>query len=196
MQTAENIEHLNFQAEANQLLKLMIHSLYSNKEIFLRELISNASDAADKLRFEGLSDAALYESDPDLKIRIVYDKEARTITITDNGIGMSRQEVINNIGTIAKSGTREFFDSLTGDQAKDANLIGQFGVGFYSAFIVADKVTLTTRRAGLTAEHGVRWESGGEGEYTLETVEKPDRGTEIILHLREGEDELLSSFRL
>lgn len=196
MQTAENIEHLNFQAEANQLLKLMIHSLYSNKEIFLRELISNASDAADKLRFEGLSDAALYESDPDLKIRIAYDKEARTITITDNGIGMSRQEVINNIGTIAKSGTREFFDSLTGDQAKDANLIGQFGVGFYSAFIVADKVTLTTRRAGLTIEHGVRWESAGEGEYTLETVEKPDRGTEIVLHLREGEDELLSSFRL
>jgi len=162
MQTAENIEHLNFQAEANQLLKLMIHSLYSNKEIFLRELISNASDAADKLRFEGLSDAALYESDPDLKIRIAYDKEARTITIIDNGIGMSRQEVINNIGTIAKSGTREFFDSLTGDQAKDANLIGQFGVGFYSAFIVADKVTLTTRRAGLTIEHGVRWESGGK----------------------------------
>ncbi len=196
MQTAENIEHLNFQAEANQLLKLMIHSLYSNKEIFLRELISNASDAADKLRFEGLSDAALYESDPDLKIRIAYDKEARTITIIDNGIGMSRQEVINNIGTIAKSGTREFFDSLTGDQAKDANLIGQFGVGFYSAFIVADKVTLTTRRAGLTVEHGVRWESVGEGEYTLETVEKPDRGTEIVLHLREGEDELLSSFQL
>lgn len=196
MQTAENIEHLNFQAEANQLLKLMIHSMYCNKEIFLRELISNASDAADKLRFEGLSDAALYESDPDLKIRIAYDKEARTITIIDNGIGMSRQEVINNIGTIAKSGTREFFDSLTGDQAKDANLIGQFGVGFYSAFIVADKVTLTTRRAGLTVEHGVRWESAGEGEYTLETVEKPDRGTEIVLHLREGEDELLSSFQL
>lgn len=196
MQTTENIEHLNFQAEANQLLKLMIHSLYSNKEIFLRELISNASDAADKLRFEGLSDAALYESDPDLKIRIACDKEARTITITDNGIGMSRQEVINNIGTIARSGTREFFNSLTGDQAKDANLIGQFGVGFYSAFIVADKVTLTTRRAGLTAEHGVRWESAGESEFTLETVEKQDRGTEIVLHLREGEDELLGSFQL
>lgn len=196
MQTAENIEHLNFQAEAKQLLKLMIHSLYSNKEIFLRELISNASDAADKLRFEGLSDTALYESDPDLKIRIAYDKEARTITITDNGIGMSRQEVIDNIGTIAKSGTRDFINSLTGDQAKDANLIGQFGVGFYSAFIVADKVTLTTRRAGLTAEHGVRWESGGEGEYTLETVEKESRGTEVVLHLREGEDELLSSFQL
>lgn len=196
MQTAENVEHLNFQAEAKQLLKLMIHSLYSNKEIFLRELISNASDAADKLRFEGLSDAALYESDPDLKIRIAYDKEARTITITDNGIGMSRQEVIDNIGTIAKSGTREFINSLTGDQIKDANLIGQFGVGFYSAFIVADKVTLTTRRTGLTAEHGVRWESAGEGEYTLETVEKKDRGTEVVLHLREGEDELLSSFQL
>jgi len=196
MQTAENIEHLNFQAESNQLLKLMIHSLYSNKEIFLRELISNASDAADKLRFEGLSDAALYESDPDLKICIAYDKEARTITIADNGIGMSRQEVINHIGTIAKSGTREFFNSLTGDQAKDANLIGQFGVGFYSAFIVADKVTLITRRAGLTAEHGVRWESTGESEYTLETVEKQDRGTQIVLHLREGEDELLSGFRL
>lgn len=196
MQTAENVEHLNFQAEANQLLKLMIHSLYSNKEIFLRELISNASDAADKLRFEGLSDAALYESDPDLKIRIAYDKTARTITVTDNGIGMSRQEVINNIGTIAKSGTREFFNSLTGDQAKDAHLIGQFGVGFYSAFIIADKVTLTSRRAGLTAEHGVRWESSGEGEYTLETLEKKERGTEIILHLREGEDELLNSFKL
>ena len=196
MQTAENIEHLNFRAEAKQLLKLMIHSLYSNKEIFLRELISNASDAADKLRFEGLSDAALYESDPDLKIRIAYDKEARTITITDNGIGMSRQEVIDNIGTIAKSGTREFINSLTGDQIKDANLIGQFGVGFYSAFIVADKVSLTTRRAGLTAEYGVRWESAGEGEYTLETVEKKNRGTEVVLHLREGEDELLSSFQL
>lgn len=196
MQTAENVEYLSFQAEAKQLLKLMIHSLYSNKEIFLRELISNASDAADKLRFEGLSDAALYESDPDLKIRITYDKEARTITIADNGIGMSRQEVMDNIGTIAKSGTRDFINSLTGDQIKDANLIGQFGVGFYSAFIVADKVTLTTRRAGLTAEHGVRWESSGEGEYTLETVEKKDRGTEVVLHLREGEDELLNSFQL
>ncbi|MXS84668.1 molecular chaperone HtpG [Nitrosomonas sp. HPC101] len=196
MQTTENVEHLNFQAEAKQLLKLMIHSLYSNKEIFLRELISNASDAADKLRFEGLSDAALYESDSNLEIRIAYDKEARTITIVDNGIGMSRQEVIDNIGTIAKSGTREFINSLTGDQARDANLIGQFGVGFYSAFIVADKVTLTTRRAGLTAEHGVRWESSGEGEYTLETVEKKERGTEIVLYLREGEDDLLNSSRL
>lgn len=196
MQTAENIEHMSFQAEAKQLLKLMIHSLYSNKEIFLRELISNASDAADKLRFEGLSDAALYESDPDLKIRVSYDKQARTITIGDNGIGMSRQEVIDNVGTIAKSGTREFFNSLTGDQAKDAHLIGQFGVGFYSAFIIADKVTLTTRRAGLTSEHGVRWESSGEGEFTLETVTKQDRGTEIVLHLRAEEDEFLNGFKL
>lgn len=196
MQAAINKEHMSFQAEAKQLLKLMIHSLYSNKEIFLRELISNASDAADKLRFEGLSDPALYENDSDLKIRVSYDKEARTITISDNGIGMSRQEVIDNIGTIAKSGTREFFSSLTGDQAKDAHLIGQFGVGFYSAFIVADKVTLITRRAGLTAEHGVCWESSGEGDYTLERVEKKDRGTEIILHLRENEDELLSGISL
>jgi len=189
-------ENLSFQTEVRQLLKLMIHSLYSNKEIFLRELISNASDAADKLRFEALSDDALYESDAELKIRIAFDKAARTVTISDNGIGMSRQEVIDNVGTIAKSGTREFFSALTGDQAKDAHLIGQFGVGFYSAFIVADKVTLTTRRAGLGAEHGVRWESAGEGEYSLETVEKPTRGTEVTLHLREEEDELLSSWRL
>ncbi|HMV11599.1 MAG TPA: molecular chaperone HtpG [Nitrosomonas sp.] len=189
-------ERMNFQAEAKQLLKLMIHSLYSNKEIFLRELISNASDAVDKLRFEGLTDSALYESDSDFKIRVGYDKDARTVTISDNGIGMSRQEVIDHIGTIAKSGTREFFNSLTGDQAKDAHLIGQFGVGFYSAFIVADKVTLITRRAGLTPEHGVRWESQGEGDYELETVEKRDRGTEITLHLREGEDDFLSGFQL
>lgn len=196
MQATDTKEHLSFQTEVRQLLKLMIHSLYSNKEIFLRELISNASDAADKLRFEGLTDAALYESDSDLKIRVSYDAAARTVTVADNGIGMSRQEVIDHIGTIAKSGTREFFDSLTGDQAKDASLIGQFGVGFYSAFIVADKVTLNTRRAGLTPEHGVRWESGGEGDYTLETVEKADRGTEVILHLREGEDDLLNGWRL
>jgi molecular chaperone HtpG len=189
-------EHLSFQTEAKQLLKLMIHSLYSNKEIFLRELISNASDAADKLRFEGLADAALFEDDPDLKIRISYDSEARTITVADNGIGMSRQEVIDHIGTIAKSGPREFFNSLTGDQAKDAHLIGQFGVGFYSAFIVADKVTLITRRAGLTAEHGVCWESSGEGDYTLETVTKESRGTDIILHLREEENDLLNGYRL
>src|SRR6185503_16817951 len=189
-------ETLGFQAEVRQLLKLMIHSLYSNKEIFLRELISNASDAADKLRFEALTDKALYESDPDLKIRVSYDPKARTITVSDNGIGMSRQEVIENIGTIAKSGTREFFDRLTGDQAKDAHLIGQFGVGFYSSFIVADRVTLTTRRAGLTREHGVQWESDGSGEYTIETVEREARGTEVTLHLREGENELLDRFRL
>ena len=196
MQAETTKEQLNFQAEAKQLLKLMIHSLYSNKEIFLRELISNASDAADKLRFEGLTDAALYESDSDLKIRVSYDADERTITISDNGIGMSRQEVIDHIGTIAKSGTREFFNSLTGDQVKDAHLIGQFGVGFYSAFIVADKVTLVTRRAGLTAEHGVRWESSGEGDYTLETVEKAARGTDIILHLRADEDEFLNGMRI
>ncbi|PXX10685.1 molecular chaperone HtpG [Nitrosomonas ureae] len=196
MQNATTKEQLSFQAEAKQLLKLMIHSLYSNKEIFLRELISNASDAADKLRFEALTDAALYESDSDLRIRVSYDTNERTISISDNGIGMSRQEVIDHIGTIAKSGTREFFNSLTGDQVKDAHLIGQFGVGFYSAFIIADKVTLITRRAGLTAEHGVRWESSGEGDYTLETVEKSTRGTEIILHLRKEEDEFLNGMRI
>lgn len=189
-------ETLGFQAEVKQMLQLMIHSLYSNKDIFLRELISNASDAADKLRFEALSDSALFENDPDLKIRIAFDREARTLTITDNGIGMSRQEVIEHIGTIAKSGTREFFSQLSGDQKKDAALIGQFGVGFYSAFIVADRITLTTRRAGLTAEHGVRWESEGAGDYTLETVDKPARGTEIVLHLREGEDEFLSDYKI
>jgi len=189
-------ETMSFQAEVKQLLKLMIHSLYSNKEIFLRELISNASDAADKLRFEGLKDGALYEADPDLQIHVSYDKAARTLTVSDNGIGMSRQEVIDHIGTIAKSGTREFLNALSGDEARDANLIGQFGVGFYSSFIVADKVTLVTRRAGLTAEHGVRWESAGEGDYTLEMVEKKSRGTEITLHLREGEDDLLQNWRL
>ena len=171
--SATTKETLGFQAEVKQLLQLMIHSLYSNKDIFLRELISNASDAADKLRFEALTDAALFENDTELKIRVAFDREARTLTITDNGIGMSRQEVIEHIGTIAKSGTREFFSQLSGDQKKDAALIGQFGVGFYSAFIVADRVTLTTRRAGLTAEHGVRWESEGAGDYTLETVDKP-----------------------
>ncbi len=196
MTTATQKETLGFQAEVKQLLRLMIHSLYSNKEIFLRELISNASDACDKLRFEALSDAALYEGDAELKIRIAYDKDARTITISDNGVGMSRNEVIEHIGTIARSGTREFLDRLTGDQSKDAHLIGQFGVGFYSAFIVADKVTLITRRAGLGAEHGVSWESAGEGDYTLETVTKPGHGTDVILHLREGEDEFLADWRL
>ncbi len=189
-------ETLGFQTEVRQLLNLMIHSLYGNKEIFLRELISNASDACDKLRFEALTDPGLFEADPDLRMRVWYDKAARTLTISDNGIGMSRQEVIDNIGTIAKSGTREFFDRLTGDQARDAHLIGQFGVGFYSSFIVADKVTLVTRRAGLGKEHGVRWESSGEGDYTIETVEMQGRGTDVTLHLRAGEDELLDGFRL
>ena len=189
-------ETLGFQTEVRQLLDLMIHSLYSNKEIFLRELISNASDAADKLRFEALTDDALYEGDADFRIHVAFDKQARTVTIRDNGIGMNRAEVIENIGTIAKSGTRQFLASLTGEQQKDAKLIGQFGVGFYSAFIIADKVTLHTRRAGLGAEHGVRWESDGLGEYTLETVEKPARGTEVILHLRAGEDEFLEGLRL
>ncbi|MBI5329437.1 MAG: molecular chaperone HtpG [Betaproteobacteria bacterium] len=189
-------ETLGFQAEVKQLLQLMIHSLYSHKEIFLRELISNASDAADKLRFEALSDPALFETDPELKIRVSLDKEAKTITIRDNGIGMNRQEVIEHIGTIAKSGTKEFFGKLSGDQQKDAQLIGQFGVGFYSSFIVAERVTLTTRRAGLTQEHGVRWESEGAGEYSLETVEKAERGTEIVLHLKADEDEFLNDWRV
>ena len=187
---------LGFQTEVKQLLNLMIHSLYSNKEIFLRELISNASDAADKLRFEALTDKTLFEDDPELKISVEFDDKARTVTIRDNGIGMTRQEVIDNIGTIAKSGTKQFFESLTGDQAKDAHLIGQFGVGFYSAFIVADKVTVTTRRAGVEPVHGVLWESAGEGEYTLENVEKQDRGTEVVLHLRKDEDDFLSGYRL
>ncbi|MFZ5621608.1 MAG: molecular chaperone HtpG [Pseudomonadota bacterium] len=189
-------ETLEFQTEVRQLLNLMIHSLYSNKEIFLRELISNASDACDKLRFEALSDDALYEGDSTLRIRVEVDRENRTVTVSDNGIGMSRTEVIDNIGTIAKSGTRQFFESLTGDQAKDARLIGQFGVGFYSAFIVADKVTVMTRRAGLGHEHGVRWESDGQGSYSLENVDRPERGTQVILHLREGEDEFLDVYRL
>src|SRR5689334_20576033 len=192
-------ETLGFQAEVKQLLHLMIHSLYSNKEIFLRELISNAADAADKLRFEALADNALYGTDPELKIRISLDKAARTVTVSDNGVGMSREEVVQNIGTIAKSGTREFFEALTGDQAKDARLIGQFGVGFYSSFIVADRVTLLTRRAGLAADQGVRWEcdmSDGGGEFTVEAAEKAGRGTDVILHLREGEDELLSDWKL
>jgi len=185
-----------FQTEVKQLLDLMIHSLYSNKEIFLRELISNASDAADKLRFEATTDDALFEGDSDLHVYIDLDKENRTITIRDNGIGMSRDEVIDNIGTIARSGTKEFFGQLSGDQEKDAHLIGQFGVGFYSSFLIADKVTLTTRRAGLEHEHGVRWESSGDGEYELETVVKESRGTEITLHLREEADEYLDDWRL
>ncbi len=196
MSAAAQQETLNFQAEVKQLLHLVTHFLYSNKEIFLRELISNASDAADKLRFEALSDAALYEKDPELKIYVSFDEKARTVTIRDNGIGMSRDEVIANLGTIAKSGTRDFLAQLTGDQKKDAHLIGQFGVGFYSAFIVADKVTVTTRRAGLTKEHGVRWESSGEGAYTIENIEKSDRGTEISLHIKESENDFLNEWRI
>ncbi len=189
-------ETLGFQTEVKQLLHLMIHSLYSNKEIFLRELVSNASDAADKLRFEAIAHPALLENDPELSIRVTFDKDARTLTISDNGIGMSREEVIDHLGTIAKSGTRAFLDSLTGDDRKDANLIGQFGVGFYSAFIVADKVTVSTRRAGAAAADAVRWESEGAGEYTLEPIEKASRGTDIVLHLKDGEDEFLDGWRL
>ena len=189
-------ETRGFQAEVKQLLHLMIHSLYSNREIFLRELISNASDACDKLRFEALSDAGLIDSDAALAIRIDYDREARTLTVADNGVGMSREEAVTHLGTIAKSGTREFFSQLTGDQQKDAHLIGQFGVGFYSSFIVADKVSVLTRRAGRPAAEGVRWESDGSGEFTVETVEKAARGTEITLHLREGQDDLLDGTRL
>ena len=190
-------ETLGFQAEVRQLLHLMVHSLYGNKEIFLRELVSNASDACDKLRFEAIADAALFENEHDLRIRVSYDAAARTITVSDNGIGMSRLEVVEHIGTIAKSGTREFFEQLAeSDRGREASLIGQFGVGFYSAFIVSDRVTLVTRRAGLGIEHGVRWESAGEGEYTVETVEKASRGTDVTLHLRPEEDELLSGTRL
>jgi molecular chaperone HtpG len=189
-------ERHSFQAEVVQILDLMIHSLYSNKEIFLRELISNASDAIDRLRFEIFTRPELDEDEGPLQIQVSFDTAARTVTVTDNGIGMSRAEVMENIGTIAKSGTREFLQALTGDQRKDATLIGQFGVGFYSAFVVADRVTLTTRRAGLPAAEGVRWESDGTGEYTLETVDRPARGTEIVLHLRDTEDDLLNGFRL
>ncbi len=189
-------ETLGFETEVKHLLHLMIHSLYSNKEIFLRELISNASDAADKLRFEALSNDSLYEGDSELKIRLEYDKDKRAITIIDNGIGMTRAEVQEHIGTIAKSGTKQFFQALTGDQAKDSELIGQFGVGFYSAFIVADKVTLITRKAGADNSEGVRWESAGEGDYTLESVEKAQRGTEIVLHLKEAESEFLDGYRI
>ncbi|MGJ7918087.1 molecular chaperone HtpG [Massilia sp. LXY-6] len=189
-------ETLGFQAEVKQLLQLMIHSLYSNKEIFLRELISNASDAADKLRFEAINNDALYGNDHELKIKVLFDKIAKTITISDNGIGMSRDEAISHLGTIAKSGTKEFFSRLSGDQQADAALIGQFGVGFYSAFIVADRVTVETRRAGALPSEAVRWESTGEGDYTIEQIDKPSRGTDITLHLREGEDELLSSWKL
>ena len=193
---ANNKETLGFQAEVKELLNLMIHSLYSNKEIFLRELISNASDACDKLRFEALNDSSLYGDDAELAIRLSFDKAARTITVSDNGIGLSRDEAVEHLGTIAKSGTREFFSALTGDQAKDAHLIGQFGVGFHSSFIVADKVTVISRRAGLPADQAVRWESAGEGDFSVEQVEKAGRGTDVILHLREGEDDFLSGWKL
>ena len=189
-------ESFSFQAEVVQILDLMVHSLYSNKEIFLRELISNGSDAIDRLRLELLARSESPEDEGPLQIRVSYDKDARTITVADNGIGMSRAEVIEHIGTIAKSGTREFLHALTGDQRADASLIGQFGVGFYSAFIVADRVVLTTRRAGLPTGDGVRWESDGRGAYTLETAELPSRGTTVVLHLRDGEDDLLSGYRL
>ncbi len=194
--TVAEKQTLGFQAEVKQLLQLMIHSLYSNKEIFLRELISNASDASDKLRFEAINNAALFESDSELAITVDFDKAARTISIADNGIGLSQQEAIDHLGTIAKSGTREFFSKLSGDQQKDAALIGQFGVGFYSGFIVADRITVESRRAGLSESEGVRWESTGEGDFTVETIARPQRGTTITLHLREGEDEFLSAYQL
>ena len=196
MSAGEGKETRGFQAEVKQLLDLMINSLYSNKEIFLRELISNASDAADKLRFEALSNDRLYEGDGELRIHIEHDRKARTLSVRDNGVGMGYQEIIDNLGTIAKSGTRQFFEALTGDRARDAQLIGQFGVGFYSSFIVADRVTVLSRRAGMPVEGGVRWESSGDGEYSVERVSLAARGTEVILHLREGEDEFLEGHRL
>ncbi len=196
MSTETKKETLQFETEVTQLLHLMIHSLYSNKEIFLRELISNASDACDRLRFEAISNDALLNKDSDLKIQVEFDKDARTVTVRDNGIGMSREEVVGNIGTIARSGTREFLDQLTGDQSKDSHLIGQFGVGFYSAFIVAEKVTLTTLKAGLEDDQAVRWESQGTGSYTLEDVKKAKRGTEVVLQLKKDEEELLNSWQL
>lgn len=194
--SADASQTLGFQAEVKQLMHLMIHSLYSNKEIFLRELVSNASDACDKLRFEAIDQPALLEGEGELRVRVDYDKEARTITISDNGVGLSRDEAVANLGTIARSGTREFFSKLTGDKQKDAQLIGQFGVGFYSSFIVADKVTVRSRRAGLPADQGVLWESNGEGEFTIATIEKASRGSEVILHLRPDEDEFLSGHKL
>lgn len=189
-------ETLSFQTEVKQLLQLMIHSLYSNKEIFLRELISNAADATDKLRFEALNNAALLENDGDLQITVTCDTAAKTITITDNGIGMSRDEVIENLGTIAKSGTKAFFEQLSGDAKKDANLIGQFGVGFYSAFIVADEVEVETRRAGSAANEAVRWVSKGDGEFSIENIVMPERGTKITLHIKEEDADLLSDWTL
>ena len=196
MSVEANQETLGFQTEVKQLLDLMVHSLYSNREIFLRELISNASDAGDKLRFEALQDDGLYEKDSDLKIRVEFNKELKTITVLDNGIGMSRDEVIENLGTIAKSGTKQFFEALTGDQTKDSQLIGQFGVGFYSCFIAAKKVEVITRRAGESRANGVRWISEGENDYSIETVDRAKRGTKVVLHLREDADEFLNGYRL
>ena len=189
-------ETLEFQTEARQILHLMTHSLYSNKEIFLRELISNASDACDKMRFEAIADGSLYDGDTELSVHVAFDEESNTITISDNGIGMTRQEVIDHIGTIASSGTKKFLDAMTGDQSKDAKMIGQFGVGFYSSFIVADKVTLETRRAGDSAEEAVRWESAGEGDFSLENIEKSSRGTTVTLHLKDEETEFANQYRL
>ena len=196
MTTQNKTETKAFQAEVKQLLQLMIHSLYSNKEIFLRELVSNASDACDKLRYEALANPALFENDPELGLRILIDAQAKTITIADNGIGMTKDEAIAHLGTIAKSGTKEFFGALTGDAQKDANLIGQFGVGFYSSFIVADKVTVRSRKAGAPANEGVEWVSGGEGDYTVVDIEHPGRGTEVTLHLREEQAELINGWKL
>ena len=185
-----------FQTEVKQLLQLMIHSLYSNKEIFLRELVSNAADAADKLRYLALTDDALYEGNGDLRVRVSADKEKGTVTISDNGIGMTRDSVIEHLGTIAKSGTKEFFGNLSGEASKDSQLIGQFGVGFYSAFIVAKKVTVRTRAAGHAANEGVLWESEGEGSFNVESITKNERGTEIVLHLRDEETEFADDYRL
>ncbi|NLZ11349.1 MAG: molecular chaperone HtpG, partial [Alcaligenaceae bacterium] len=195
-EAAAPAETLGFQAEVKQLLHLMIHSLYSNKEIFLRELVSNASDACDKLRFEAIDNPDLMQGDTDLRIRVEYDADKRTITISDNGIGLSRDEAVANLGTIARSGTKEFFSRLTGDKQKDANLIGQFGVGFYSSFIVADKVSVLSRRADAEPTEAVLWESDGQGEFSVLTVEKADRGTSITLHLRADEDDFLSGWKL
>ena len=196
MSLKANKKTLGFQTEVKQLLDLMVHSLYGNREIFLRELISNASDAEDKLRFEALQNDSLYEKDPELKIKVEFNKDLKTITVLDNGIGMSRDEVIENLGTIAKSGTKQFFEALTGDQTKDSQLIGQFGVGFYSCFIVAKKVEVTTRRAGEKRAKGVRWTSEGENDYSIETVDRAKRGTKVILHLRDDAEEFLNSYRL
>ena len=196
MSVEVNKQTLGFQAEIKQLLDLMVHSLYSNPDIFLRELISNASDASEKLRFEALGNEALYEGESDLSITIEFSEKQQTITVRDNGIGMSREEVVSHLGSIARSGTREFFQKLTGDSKHDSQLIGQFGVGFYSAFIVADKVTVTTRRAGQLPEDGVRWESDGQGEYTVQGVQRKKRGTEIVLHVRDEHKDYLDGWKL